>query len=267
VATARKPDAKAGRQPETRLRLRRLDRDDLKSVRVANELERQILLARLGPGEKLPTEHELCTLLGVSRSVVRDAMRMLAARGLVEIKQGRGTRVTEATDSAFSQALAVLFARSDLAVGDVIVGRATMETLLAPLFARNALPEDVEAISGHFEAFATAVDKGRWKLAHAEHLNFHFALLRSLHLPAVELFFRPMQDIIVATAMPLRQHVREDWEVEMHRPILEAVARKDEDGAEVAMRAHFEVMQTERYREFRERPFRELLVQFRAGMT
>jgi DNA-binding FadR family transcriptional regulator len=255
--------------PEARKRIRskpRADADELKSVRVANRLERQILLGELGPGERLPTEHELCDLLGVSRSVVRDAMRMLSARGLVTIKQGHGMTVTESTDTAFGQALAVLLARSDLIVGDVIDARAAMETRLAPLMARNATPEDVDVASRYLEGFADAVEKGRWKVAHEQHLSYHFALLRTLHLPALELFFRPMDEIIVVTAMPLRQNVPEDWEVETHPPILDAIDRKDEAGAEEAMRAHFATMETERYRHFRERPFREVLVQFRSAL-
>lgn len=248
------------------IRRRRLDEEELKSARVANSLERQILVGDLGAGERLPTELELCDLLGVSRSVVRDAMRMLAGRGLISIKQGYGMTVTEETNGAFGQALAVLLARSDLTVGDVIDARAAMESRLAPLMAKNALQQDVRLASSHLQGFAEAVQEGHWGDAHEEHLSFHFALLKALHLPALELFYRPMQEIIVVTARPLRQSVRKDWEVETHAPILDAIEGKNEAGAELAMRRHFATMDAKRYRKFRERPFRQVLLDFRTSV-
>ena len=116
--------------------------DELKSDRVAARLERQILAAQLAPGTRLPTESEFCEILGVSRSVVRDSIRNLAAKGLVTVRQGRGTTVAEPSDEAFGQALLTLLARSDLTIGDVIEARATIEKLLAGVAAINGTDSD-----------------------------------------------------------------------------------------------------------------------------
>ena len=62
------------------------------SDQVTAELERRILAGELEPGGLLPAEPELGAELEVSRSVIRDAIRTLAARGLVEVRQGSGTR-------------------------------------------------------------------------------------------------------------------------------------------------------------------------------
>ena len=67
---------------------------DLKSDKVIAVLEEQILSGDLAPGTQLPPESELCQALGVSRTVLRDAVRMLVARGLLNVKQGRGTVVS-----------------------------------------------------------------------------------------------------------------------------------------------------------------------------
>ena len=64
------------------------------SDQVTAELERRILAGELEPGGLLPAEPELGAELEVSRSVIRDAIRTLAARGLVEVRQGSGTRVS-----------------------------------------------------------------------------------------------------------------------------------------------------------------------------
>src|SRR5262249_41773883 len=68
---------------------------------VASQITGEILRGDLRPGERLPTEAKLGEILGVSRSVVRDAVRTLAARGLVTVRQGTGTVVASPTDAAY----------------------------------------------------------------------------------------------------------------------------------------------------------------------
>src|ERR1700722_10498688 len=87
---------------------------------VALDIEQRILEGDLEPGQRLPTELELGEALAVSRSVVRDAMRTLSARGLVQVRQGIGMVVSSPSDAALSDALVVLLMRSELTMGDVI---------------------------------------------------------------------------------------------------------------------------------------------------
>ena len=67
----------------------------------------------------MPTEPELAGAFGVSRAVIRDATRMLAARGLVQAQHGRGVFVTESQTDAFGEALLLALRRSDASVWDV----------------------------------------------------------------------------------------------------------------------------------------------------
>jgi len=234
-----------------------LQRDELKSDRVAAELERRILSGELATGTRLPTETELCEILGVSRSVVRDAIRSLVARGLVTVRQGHGMTVTEPSDASYSQALITLLVRSDLTMGDVVTARGTIETRLVPLAALNATEEDWERLEGSYEAFAAAVDDGAWDVARDRHVDFHVGLLRAIHQPALELLLKPLTEIILISGAPPRQTAKVDWEVETHRPILDAVRARDPARAEEAMAAHFAAAaDPERYEAFRARPFR-----------
>jgi GntR family transcriptional repressor for pyruvate dehydrogenase complex len=237
-------------------------RDELKSDRVASELERRILGGELEPGTRLPTESELGDMLGVSRSVVRDAIRALVARGLVTVRQGQGMTVAASTDAVFGQALIALLARSDLTMGDVIDARATIETRLVPLAARAGGRSDWEHLDEVCTAFEAAVERADWELARPTHLEFHLALLRALHQPALELFLKPMTEIILVSSTPPRPHAREDWEVETHRPILDALAAGKPRRAEEAIAAHFEAMtDPDRYRDFRDRRFRNVFTE------
>src|SRR5712692_5993391 len=83
------------------------------------------------PGARLPSEPELASQFGVSRSVVRDAVRVLVAWGLIEVRRGVGASVTRPTDEAFINATVMMFLRSETTVGDLLRARMLVETAVA----------------------------------------------------------------------------------------------------------------------------------------
>lgn len=236
--------------------------DTTKSERVVGEIERRILAGELASGEKLPTEGELGELLGVSRSVIRDAVRTLVARGLLTVRQGRGTVVAEPNDVAFGEAMLLLLARSPVTMGDVVEARAAIESQLVTLASRNATAADVGQLEASLEAFSDGVVRGDWERARSAHLEFHLGLIRAVGLPALTLLLRPMTEIIVVSSAPPRLEAKEDWEVATHGPILEAVRAGDAVAAERAMQAHFAVMiGSPRYKRFCERSFQAVFAE------
>lgn len=86
---------------------------------VAGTIKEAILAGEWQPGEALPTEPDLAEAFGVSRAVVRDATRMLAAQGLVDAQHGRGVFVTESQIEAFGDALLLALRREGATVWDV----------------------------------------------------------------------------------------------------------------------------------------------------
>lgn len=242
----------------------RFDAKDLRSDRstlsdaVAEEIAGRILRGELESGERLPTENELGDLLGVSRSVVRDAVRTLAARGLVQVRQGVGTVVTAPDDTVFAQALMALLMRSDLTVGDVVDARSAAETQIAAIAAERGNEDDWSALEADMDAFSSAVVDSDWQTAHDSHLQFHLGILRAVHLPALELMLMPMQQFILVSSLPPRPDDPSAWEAPSHPPILEALRAQDPEAARESMRKHFEYMETGTYRKFRATPFREV---------
>lgn len=86
---------------------------------VAEAVKESILAGDFAPGAPLPTEPEMSAAFGVSRAVVRDATRMLAAQGLVEAQHGRGVFVTDSPIEAFGGALLLALRRVEATVWDV----------------------------------------------------------------------------------------------------------------------------------------------------
>jgi len=86
---------------------------------MAETIQESILSGELESGAVLPTEPELAEQFGVSRAVVRDATRILMARGLVEVQHGRGVFVTQAENEAFGEALLLALRRVGASAWDV----------------------------------------------------------------------------------------------------------------------------------------------------
>lgn len=232
---------------------------DLKSDRVVAVLEHQILSGVLTPGTVLPTESELVEILGVSRTVVRDAVRTLSARGLLVARQGRGTLVAEPSSEAYASAMVALLARSGLTMRDVMQSRTIIETLVVGIAAEASTEEDWQTLEAAYEELRAAVAKGDGPVADKAHAAFHNGILKATHQPALALMLTPMSEIATLTAgASVRTGYMEDWEVEAHLPILEALKRRDSGAAVEAMRAHFAAaMRPSPYQEFLDRPFAE----------
>ncbi len=228
-----------------------------RSEAVAAEIESLILRGELSDGQRLPPEPEMCELLGASRSVIRDAVRRLAAHGLVDVRQGSGTVVSAPSDAALADAMIALLMRSELTMGDVIEARAALETELVALAAERGTAEDWDALEAAFDAFAAAVDESRWQDAYIEHMRFHVGIFDAMHLPALRLILAPMQECVLITSLPPDRTDPASWEVGAHPPILEALRSGDGDAAREAVAAHFGDMRSGRYKKFRGIPFRD----------
>ena len=119
---------------------------------VADTIKESILNGDFAPGEALPTEPDLAEAFGVSRAVIRDATRMLAARGLVEAQHGRGVFVTESQVAAFGEALLLALRRVGATVWDV----EAFEQLVYPEVAALAAAEVTDAELAEMQALADA---------------------------------------------------------------------------------------------------------------
>lgn len=113
---------------------------------VASSIEESIVSGDLVGGDVLPTEPEMCEQFGVSRQVIRDATRMLAAKGLVEAKHGKGVFVTHSQLAAFGDALLLALRRMGATNWDVAEFEQVVLPQVVALAAENAQDADITAI-------------------------------------------------------------------------------------------------------------------------
>lgn len=229
-----------------------------KPEQVVLALEHRILSGELQSGQRLPTEGELGLELGVSRTVVRDAVRTLTNRHLVRVRHGFGMEVAPPSDLPISHALADLLMRANVTVGQVLEAREALDRQLAPLAAWNATDQDVEQMEHQLERFAEAAAAGDAAVAQDAHLEIHLGLVRAMHMPALELLLKPMAEVILLSSVrPAPDPAR--WEVDSHRPLVQALRTRDEQQLVDAVEHHFAVLRAEAYDGFRAAMFRQLL--------
>jgi DNA-binding FadR family transcriptional regulator len=235
--------------------LPRIGRSTL-SDQVAGILEARILSGTFPPGSRLPTEHELSESFDVSRTVVRDALRVLDARGLVEVRRGTGTLVKPSSVDAYSSAVATVLLRSDLTIGDVFEARAALEGQLALIAAANHSAEQIARARAAFERFEQAVEGSRDVEAIVRgHVQFHASLVRATNLPALEILLGPIQQMMLATSVAARGVDPRDpraWRVPVHLTLLEAIESRDPDEVAEASAKHWSTpLRGKNYREIR----------------
>src|ERR1700737_2664008 len=114
------------------------------SDKVAEPLTEAIVSLQVRPGERLPSERDLGEKFKVSRTVVREAVRSLAARGLVRVTSGRGVEVSEVDSGHVAASMRLLVrGREGLDYGKVHEVRTAVEVQTAGLAAQRAQPENL----------------------------------------------------------------------------------------------------------------------------
>ncbi|MET8963894.1 FadR/GntR family transcriptional regulator [Streptomyces sp. NPDC004074] len=197
---------------------------------------------RLQPGDRLPSERELCTQFGVSRVTVREALRSLEASGLVEIRLGArgGAFVTAPSSRRVGEGLADLLSLSPLTATEVTEARLVFELGIVPLIIERATEEDLDALRALCDEHAEAVKQGTYDMEMSA--DFHTRVAACTHNGAIEMLVQSFHG-------PLLMSLREAQSIEPqmghrgskeHRKFVEAIAERDAEAATEIMRTHLQ---------------------------
>jgi GntR family transcriptional repressor for pyruvate dehydrogenase complex len=205
---------------------------------IVEQIDTRILNGDLKPGDRLPAERELAEQFGVSRTAVREAIKTLREKGLVEVSAGRGTFITDHTSTAMRHSLGrVLRLSQGDAAGDLVAVRELLEPEIAFLAAQRAGQDHLQAMRKAVEAMDAAMESPE-KFIEAD-LDFHLALAEGtgnilipfLIDPIVDLMREQRTRIFNVPGGPARGQLH-------HKRLLEAVSRRDPEAARQAMRDH-----------------------------
>jgi GntR family transcriptional repressor for pyruvate dehydrogenase complex len=207
---------------------------------IVQQIEDSVLNGSLKPGDQLPAERELAQRLGVSRTAVREAVKALREKGLVEAYSGRGTFITDGTSQAARQSFDLMV---KIGQQEGAPHLAELRLILEPgIAAVAAVRIEEEHLVAMRDAVAVMERSQKDPAAYIEaDLDFHLALAEAAANPLI----LSLIDSIVGL---LREQRIKIFNVEggpqrgqfHHKRILEAMERRDPETARAAMRAHLE---------------------------
>jgi GntR family transcriptional repressor for pyruvate dehydrogenase complex len=212
---------------------------------IADRLLEGIRSRRYPPGSTLPSERVLADQFGVSRSSVREAIRVLEQAGVLSVRMGSGTYVSDdgGSEAAALRVLAAL--QGDHSPLDIIVGRRGLEPECARLAAQHAHASDLRELQRLIEAQAKCVADGT-DPSEAD-LDFHLALSQASHNSVLAALVEHLTEMMKRQSLwreiksrSLSHPGRAERYLAEHREILEHVSERDHDAAAESMAAHLD---------------------------
>jgi len=212
---------------------------------VVNSIKELLLNRNVMPGDRLPAEMELAKLLSVSRGSVREAMKVLSALGIVEVKRGDGTYISKrGVEVAFDPLLFNMIV-SQPKFAELKELRLILEKNVVRLAIRHAEDEDLRTLRNCFEKMQALKDGDakRDEALLTYDLEFHTLLGQACkNGPLETIYLFVMQYFKSYIAESLRKNTnRSNESTDAHRKILLAVEQRDVRAAEKAVEDSMEV--------------------------
>lgn len=203
-------------------------------IEIADKIEEMIHKNKINEGEKLPSENELSKSLGVSRNIVREALKSLRERGLVEIKTGKGAYVAIPKLDMFNELLVRLNKMNQVSFNDLLDLRYTLEVNAAGYAAERANDDDIckmEKALKKMESCTTAEAWGRYDT------DFHIAISEATHNVIYSTITHAISDLYRSTfTHSFEQELLSNSMID-HKKIFKSIVHKDKEGAMEAMKA------------------------------
>jgi GntR family transcriptional repressor for pyruvate dehydrogenase complex len=200
--------------------------------------KRLIADGSLSPGDRLPPERELAEMVGVSRSSLRQALKILENMGVLSQRVGSGTRLNPAASSILTEPLQFFILLDGITVHELMEARLIVEPELAARAAARATEEDLVALKSAIRTMRRSVADAE-KFVASDH-EFHQAIFKAAGNRMCTLLFtvvhQSFEELIRFTSVL----VQPEHTLRMHRRILAAIAKKDPEGARLEMREHLE---------------------------
>ena len=214
-----------------------------------------ILAGTWQEGDALPTEPELGEQFGVSRAVIRDAVRLLMARGLVEVRHGKGMFVTPVQNEAFGEALLLALRRLQATAWDVEEFERMLMPAAIAAASRRATPDDMARLQTALDAYLDALAQDVAAVRKQADPTVPPAVYRGFAAFWEALFGAAANPLLTLLARPImRLHSLRNWEGpafddaelldaerRLLQPLVDAIAAHDEDAAGTAVARLFQL--------------------------
>jgi GntR family transcriptional repressor for pyruvate dehydrogenase complex len=204
---------------------------------IVDQIRELIAEGRIKPGDRLPPERELAERFKASRNSVRDAIRVLEQRGLIESRQGDGTYVRTVSPEELAEPLALLLLQSHTQMRELWEARRILDPAVAELAAMRITDDELEELEGILDLQRSKVEGGM--LALEEDTAFHYAIAQSAGNGVILRVLDTLVDLLrQSRERSLQQHDRPAYSLAGHVRILAALRARDPAAARDQMLQH-----------------------------
>jgi len=204
---------------------------------VMEQIQSALINKTLLPGDRLPTEIEMCESMGVGKSSIREAIKMLSILGVVETRQGDGTYICSSIGEHSVNPLVYQLLIDDGNNTNISELRSVFEPAYTILALKKATCEDIKHIKNISESFKQKVE-AKTQTADDD-LNFHRAILEATHNPLIIRIGPTIMQLFYASIMNSMRQIP-NRAVKDHDNILKAFLKKDEKALLEAIYKSFE---------------------------
>ncbi|MDR3712233.1 MAG: FadR/GntR family transcriptional regulator [Puia sp.] len=195
---------------------------------VVNRLQQQISLGEYRPGEKLPPEPELMEKLGVGRSTIREAIRILANAGLVRVQQGSGTFV--GTNTSIDEPLTQRLKRARAEEVDEV--RQLLEMKIVEKAALSGTPEDIDKMKSLLARRHAAAIEGDIEASIQADVQFHVSIAEASKNDILADLYKTFSEQMTRYFREIHPDTRsflatQEW----HESLLDGIVNKDPEKA------------------------------------
>jgi len=210
---------------------------------VAQQIQRLIVDGGVKPGERLPPERLLAERFAVSRSSVRDAIRILELAGLVVPRQGEGTVVADVSPEMVVTPIAsILLSKREL-IEELLDVRKMIEPALAARAAVRASVEEIARLEDILRRQRETMLRGKSTVE--EDTEFHYVIALAARNGVVRRVLDVLMRLLRETrARSLQTRGRPQRSLAGHQRVLDAIKRRDPEAAERAVRRHLEEIES-----------------------
>lgn len=206
---------------------------------IAENLETFILTSTKTVGDKLPSEHELAKRFGVSRNIIREALKLLKERGLITVRTGEGAYITMPQSALFTDMLRRVLTLQDIDANTIYEMSLGLEAMAARYASSRANEKDFDVLdelnrkmNDHLDDFAMRVELD---------VSFHKKIAQFSRNALLEMFVSSMTDLRAGVIQHALQSEGGDRDgVKYHQKIVKALRKRAPDEAEAIMCEHLE---------------------------
>lgn len=219
---------------------------------VVNSIKQLLVNRRLKPGDKLPSEIEISEGLGVSRGSVREAMKILSAFGLVDIRVGNGTYVCETPGNGLMDTFLFSFFATNPDIGNLYEFRQIFETDVLELILKHYDEnlEERDNIKQNLENLKKLMQEDANPEALKENdLEFHRLLGSATHNPLVERVYNFIIDFMQPSIAATHKNQRGEYVYDVHRNIVDLIEHQDATDISEVIKASVDVWSVLQFRE------------------